>query len=89
MRSARTGRERKYTDSLHNLVGAILSLFCCLPLGIPAVVFACQVNSKLKAGDIEGAKKAANTAKVLMIVGIVLGLIIGLIRAGVESNATR
>jgi uncharacterized membrane protein YvbJ len=73
----------------NNLVGAILSLFCCLPLGIPAVVFACQVNSKLKAGDIEGAKKAAKTAKVLMIIGIVLGLIIALIRAGVESNAVR
>lgn len=41
----------------NNPAGAILSLFCCLPLGIPAVVFACQVNSKLKAGDIEGAKK--------------------------------
>ena len=41
----------------NNPAGTILSLFCCLPLGIPAVVFACQVNSKLKAGDIEGAKK--------------------------------
>ena len=47
------------------------------------------MNSKLKAGDIEGAKKAAKTAKVLMIIGIVLGVLIALIRAGVESNAVR
>lgn len=73
----------------NNLVGAILSLFCCLPLGIPAIIFACQVNTKLKNGDVEGARKAAKTSKILMIIGIVLGLIIALIRAGASANAVR
>ena len=31
------------------LVLAIISLFCCLPLGIVAVIFAAQVNGKVAA----------------------------------------
>lgn len=61
--------------SAQNAEGAALSLFCCWPLGIPAIVFACRANSKLKAGDIQGAQKMAKTAKTLTIVGIILGLI--------------
>lgn len=46
------------------LVQAILAtLFCCLPLGIVAIVYAAQVNSKLQAGDYEGAVTASEQAK--------------------------
>lgn len=46
------------------LVQAILvTLFCCLPLGIVAIVFAAQVNGKLAAGDYYGAVEASNKAK--------------------------
>ena len=46
------------------LVFAILAtVFCCLPAGIPAIVFAAQVNGKLQAGDIAGAQAASNNAK--------------------------
>ena len=39
------------------LVFAILAtVFCCLPAGIPAIVFAAQVNGKLQAGDLAGAQ---------------------------------
>src|SRR3990172_6476576 len=41
------------------LVHAILcTLFCCLPLGIVAIVYAAQVNSKAAAGDIARAEEA-------------------------------
>jgi hypothetical protein len=46
------------------LVPSILvTLFCCLPLGIPAIVFAAQVNSKLRLGDVEGAWESSRMAK--------------------------
>ena len=41
----------------------LVTLFCCLPFGIPAIVFAAQVNSKRAAGDIEGAKESSQKAK--------------------------
>ena len=45
------------------LVEAILvTIFCCLPFGIAAIVFAAQVNSKFDAGDYEGALKASREA---------------------------
>ena len=38
------------------LVPAILvTIFCCLPVGIAAIIQAAQVNGKLQAGDYEGA----------------------------------
>src|SRR5262245_2690227 len=46
------------------LVQSILvTLFCCLPLGIVSIVFAAQVNSKVAAGDYAGAQKASDQAK--------------------------
>jgi hypothetical protein len=46
------------------LVQAILvTIFCCLPFGIPAIVFAAQVSSKQAAGDYAGAVAASNKAR--------------------------
>lgn len=42
----------------------LVTLFCCLPLGIPALVFAAQVNGKVQAGDIPGAMESSRKAKV-------------------------
>ena len=47
----------------NNLVLAIISVFCCLPLGIPAIIFATQVNTKVAAGDIAGAQESSQKAK--------------------------
>jgi hypothetical protein len=41
----------------------LVTLFCCLPLGIVAIVQAAQVNTKLQAGDYEGAILASEQAK--------------------------
>jgi molecular chaperone DnaK (HSP70) len=41
----------------------LLTLFCCWPLGIVAIVNAARVNSRLLSGDIAGAKAASRAAK--------------------------
>ncbi|MBO2450975.1 CD225/dispanin family protein [Actinomadura barringtoniae] len=60
----------------NHLVWAILStIFCCLPLGVVAIVFAAQVNSKAAAGDYAGAQSASNSAKTWAMVSTILGAI--------------
>lgn len=58
------------------LVHAILcTLFCCLPFGIVAIVYAAQVNGKLTSGDFQGAVAASNSARTWCWVSFLLGLI--------------
>jgi hypothetical protein len=58
------------------LVPAILcTLCCCMPAGIVAIVYAAQVDTKANAGDVEGAERASNTAKLWCWVSFGLGLI--------------
>ena len=64
----------------NHLVGAIIStLCCCLPFGIPAIIFATQVNSKIAAGDLEGARKASKNALTWMLVSIGVGIVLQVI----------
>ena len=77
------------------LIWSILStigsfIVCCLSClsfpgiitGIVAIVFSSQVNSKLNRGDIDGAKRASNTAKLwnwittgILILAVVIAII--------------
>jgi Interferon-induced transmembrane protein/zinc-ribbon domain len=57
------------------LVFAILvTVLCCLPAGIPAIVYAAQVNGKLQAGDIAGAQRASSNAKMWCWISVGLAL---------------
>jgi hypothetical protein len=61
------------------LVFAILTtIFCCLPTGIPAIVYAAQVNGKLQAGDFAGAQAASKNAKMWCWISFGVGLVVGL-----------
>lgn len=45
------------------LVESILvTIFCCLPFGIVAIVNSANVNSRLAVGDYAGAQEASNNA---------------------------
>jgi hypothetical protein len=78
------------------LVFAILATACCcLPAGIPAIVYASQVNSKLQTGDLAGAQAASNNAKMWCWISLGLGLavialsvMVGILRmmSGIHGN---
>lgn len=77
------------------LVFAILTtVFCCLPTGIPAIIYASQVNTKLQLGDLAGAQAASNNAKMWCWISFGLGLTMAvgyglLIALGVLGNLHR
>ncbi len=82
------------TEQIPNyLVQAILvTVLCCMPLGIPAIIFSAQVNGKLQSGDVAGAREASRKAKMFCwwsvgigIVGIVLYVLITVIAAIVRA----
>lgn len=73
------------------LVQSILvTLCCCLPFGIAAIVFAAQVNSKLAAGDFPGAQESSRKAKmwcwIAFGVGIVVNIIVGILQFFVTAK---
>lgn len=61
------------------LIPAILSIFCCWPLGIVAIIFAAQVNGKVAAGDLAGAADASKKAKMFSYIAIGIGVVVGII----------
>lgn len=59
------------------LIPSILSIiFCAWPLGIPALVFAIKANGSKKRGDMTAAAQQAKTARLFVILSVVLGIIV-------------
>jgi hypothetical protein len=52
----------------------LVTLCCCMPLGIVAIIFSAQVNTKLTAGDFAGAQEASKKAKLFCLIAVGLGL---------------
>ncbi|GGA87414.1 hypothetical protein GCM10011521_27290 [Arenimonas soli] len=77
----------------NNLVWAILvTLFCCLPGGIVAIVYAAQVDGKAAAGDYAGAQQSADNAKLWCWISLGVGLFaivawFGLVMLGALADA--
>ena len=62
------------------LVWAILiTLFCCLPFGIAAIIYASQVDGHWNGGRYEEAYRAAKKAKQFTLIGVFSGIIFSLI----------
>ncbi len=58
------------------LVESILvTILCCLPLGIVGIINSANVNSKWAAGDYEGAEHSAAEAKKWTKIGFFVGII--------------
>lgn len=59
------------------LVQSILvTICCCIPFGVVAIIFAAQVNSKLAQGDVAGAQAASKNAKMWCWIAFGTGLVI-------------
>lgn len=62
------------------LVWSILvTVLCCLPFGIVAIVKSTQVDSRYNSGDYQGAQKAAEEAKKWCIISAVSAAVISVI----------
>ena len=67
------------------LVQSILvTLCCCLPFGVVAIIYAAQVNTKQQAGDIAGATLASQNAKKWCWIGLAVGIVTNLIVVGLQ-----
>lgn len=56
------------------LVESIFATLCCCLISPIGIAFAAQANSRLDRGDIEGARRKANVAKILTWVSVGLGV---------------
>lgn len=53
-----------------------VTLLCCPPTGIAALVYSVQARSKAQAGDTAGATQAAGNARIWLVVSVVAGVIL-------------
>lgn len=64
------------------LAWAIISVFLCWPLAIPAIVFATQVNTKWTVGDVAGAHEASRKAKTFALWATIVGAVLWVLNIG-------
>ncbi len=76
---ATTDKRASYQQNIPNhLVWAILvTLCCCLPFGIVAIVYSTQVSTHLQVGNYEAAQKASNAALTWILVSVIVGFLCG------------
>ncbi len=59
----------------HLVWAVVMTVLCCLPAGVVAIVFASQVSSRYYAGNYEGARRSSELAEIWIIVSFVLGVL--------------
>jgi hypothetical protein len=53
----------------------LVTLFCCIPFGIVAIVYAAQVSGRVASGDVQGATAASASARTWCWVSFGFGLL--------------
>ena len=75
-------------DIPNYLVQSILvTICCCVPLGIVAIINAAQVNSHLSQGNYAKAREASEAAKKWSMIGMIVGLLVNLVVAALQIIA--
>ena len=63
-----------------HLAEAILAtIFCCLPFGVVAIVYAAQVSSLVSSGNIAAAQQSSQNAHKWAMISLAVGLVGGVI----------
>ena len=63
-------------DFIMLLILSITYTLCCsLPAGVVSLVFTLMANSDFKSGNIAGYTSKVKTAKVIMVIGVILTLL--------------
>lgn len=60
----------------HLTLATLVTVFCCIPFGIVAIIYAAQVNPRLMEGDYAGALDASKKAAIWCWVSFGVGLVI-------------
>ncbi len=53
----------------------LITVLCCVPLGIGGIVNAMKVDRLAAEGDLAGAREASARAKLFVVIGVVLGIV--------------
>lgn len=64
----------------------LVTILCCWPLGIPAIVYAAKVDGLAAKGDIPGAMAASANAKKWSIIALVSGIVVLVIYAVIMAT---
>lgn len=55
----------------------VMTVLCCMPAGVVAIVFSSLVSSRYYTGDTEGSRRASRMAEIWIIISFVAGVITG------------
>ena len=59
----------------HLALSILVTILCCWPFGIPAIVYSAKVNNRWNEGDAAGAQDASKKAMTWIIVSAILGIV--------------
>ncbi len=57
----------------------VVTVLCCLPFGIPAIIFSTKVKPAFQLGDYAAAADASKKAKMWCIVALIVGLVVNIL----------
>lgn len=67
----------------------VVTLCCCIPFGVVAIIYAAQVRTKLSVGDLAGAQEASAKAKMWCWIGFIVGIATNIIGGVIQFVAMR
>ncbi|XP_033642277.1 proline-rich transmembrane protein 1-like isoform X2 [Asterias rubens] len=67
-------RQQGATPNDHLIASVLVTLFCCCPFGIIAILKSMDVRTRIASGDLAGAQEVSRQAKTWCTVALVTGI---------------